>query len=89
MTKIPLFDRLAMYMTLRISLILAFVLPLWGCESMPPAIQEAIIRTNQHYQDCERNPIPVKWDRTNREWVIDQRRALHERAGCPPMSPNQ
>ena len=67
-------------------MILAFVLPLCGCETMPPAIQEALIRTGQHYEDCRNDPIPVIWDATKREWVIDQRRALHERAGCPPIS---
>ena len=84
---IPGSKSLTLDMALRISLILAFVLPLCGCvTNMPPAIQEALIRTNQHFEDCKNNPVPVMWDATKREWVIDQRRALHERAGCPPIS---
>ena len=74
-------------MNFRIALFIAFAIAFSGCESIHPAIQEAMIRTMERQRECDKTPVPMKWDIANREWVIEQRRALHKRAGCLPRSP--
>ena len=76
---------------LKIILILTSAIALCGCESLGPgfreAIREAMIRTMEGQRECDNTPVPMKWDREKREWVIDQREVLYERASCLPRSP--